>query len=184
VTLNAGIQHFMVSEYLPGRNFACHLLYDHGALRKVASYERLEYFMARTVMSGVSGNISRGRLVNDPRIRDASIRAIDLISEQTDETMHGIVAVDFRETKDATPLITEINIRHVAATYSFAAAGFNLSEAHLLLALGRSDGLGAVEAAYRGTNIILRDIDGPPIWLPEYRNLEIGEYVISPAPSR
>jgi len=175
--LNSGIDQFMIAEYLPGRNYACHLLYNQGQIVKIASYERLEYFMARTVMSGISGNISRGRLLNDDRLTNAAAAAIDFILKETGETMHGIVAVDFREARDTQPLITEINLRHVAATYSFAAAGFNLSEAHLLLTLGRIGELGPVEAEYAENNIILRDIDGAPIWLPKFTNLQVGESV-------
>jgi carbamoyl-phosphate synthase large subunit len=177
VTLNPGISQFMLSEYLPGRNFACHLLYDHGKVVKIGSYERTEYFMARTAISGVTGNISKGKLLNDPRLVEASQRAIASILKQTGEIMHGIVAVDLREAKDTQPLITEINLRPVAATYSFAAAGFNLAEAQLLLTLNRRDELGPREATYSTKNIILRDIDGPPIWLEDYVELSVGEFV-------
>jgi len=177
VTLNSGIDQFMLSEYLPGRNFACHLLYDRGKIVKIACYERTEYFMARTTMSGITGNISKGRLINDDRIVIASEAAVASILRQTNETMHGIIAVDFREAADTKPLITEINLRHVAATHSFAAAGFNLAEAHLLLTLGRLEELGPKEAIYSERNIILRDIDGEPIWLSDYKELPVGGFV-------
>ena len=106
--------------------------------------------------------------------------AVAAILAQTNETMHGIVAVDFREAKDKMPLITEINLRHVAATYAFAAAGFNLAEAQLLLTLGRVDELGPKEAIYPDHNMILRDIDGAPIWLADYRVLTVGDSVPRP----
>ena len=165
VILNPTINEFMLSEFLPGRNFACHLLYDKGQILKVASYERLEYFMARTAASGVTGNISRGRLINDDRLVDTAQAAVAAITDETHETMHGLIAVDFRESSEGRPLITEINLRHVAATYAFASAGFNLSEAQVLHTLGRIDQLGAKEATFSSRNIILRDIDGLPIWL-------------------
>jgi carbamoyl-phosphate synthase large subunit len=177
VVLSANIDSFMLSEYLPGRNFACHLLYDRGRIVKVGSYERIEYFMARTAPSGVTGNISKGRLTNDARLAIAGGAAVASILERTRETMQGIVAVDFREAGDGRPMITEINLRHVAATYSFAAAGFNLAEAQLLLTLGKVDALGPREATYSERNAIFRDIDGPPIWLDDYSPLAVGEYV-------
>jgi hypothetical protein len=181
--LNPYIGHFMLSEYLPGRNFACHVLYDQGEVRKIAAYERLEYFMARNVMSGISGNICKGRLVNDPRLEQASTAAVALLSERTRETMHGLVAVDLRESRSAAPMITEINLRHVAATYSFAAAGFNLAESQLLLTLGRGVELGPKEAVFPEHNIILRDIDGAPLWIPDYRELSVGECVTAGRPA-
>jgi hypothetical protein len=180
IVLNPATTHFMISEFLPGRNFACHLLYDEGTVVKVASYERLEYFMARTAVSGITGNISRGRLVNDPRLEDAAQSAVDSILRRTGEIMHGIVAIDFKEALTSAPLITEINLRHVAATYAFAAAGFNISESHLLVALGRSDEVGPQRSAFPDGNVILRDIDGPPIWLEHYAPLAVGEFAGAP----
>lgn len=175
VVLNPGIDQFMLSQFLPGRNYACHLMYDHGTLVKIASYERLEYFMARTAVSGVTGNISKGRLVNDPRLVEVSQAAVTKLATDTGETMHGLVAVDLREAADDRPMVTEINLRHVAATSAFAAAEFNLSEAQLMLALGRRNELGPLEATYPEHNMILRDIDGAPIWIADYRELAVGE---------
>jgi hypothetical protein len=172
--LNPSTEQFMISEFLPGRNFACHLLYNRGVPVKIACYERLEYFMARTVMSGISGNISKGRLLNDARLPKVGIAALEHLLHSTGETMHGIVAIDLREAADGSPLITEVNLRHVAATYSFAAAGFNLAEAHLLVTLGHAN-LGPVEAKFPADNMIFRDIDGPPIWVSKYEPPTIGQ---------
>ena len=184
VLLNRGIAHFMLSEVLPGRNFACHLLYDRGRVVKVASYERLAYFMTRTAPSGVTGNISKGRLVNDDRLAHAAEAAVAAILEETGEVMSGLIAVDFRESMDEAPMITEINLRHVAATYSFAAAGFNLAEAHLLLTVGNTAELGDREAQYPPQNMIFRDIDGTPIWVADYRVLAVGESLAKRQPSK
>jgi len=177
LVLNSKTDQFMLSDYLPGRNFACHLLYDRGRIAKIASYERTEYFMARTAISGVAGNISKGRLVNDPRLPDLADAAVAAILRQTGETMHGLIAVDFREAGHGKPLVTEINLRHVAATHAFAAAGFNLVEAHLLLTLGRVDELGPKELTFPPANRIFRDIDGAPIWLPDYKELLVGQSI-------
>jgi len=176
MTINQGIRRFMLSEYLPYGNYACHLLYNKGKLIKVAIYERLEYFMKHIVVSGISGNISRGKLINHELVKNNSIKAVDVICKKNEETMHGLVAVDLKEDKNKNPLITEINIRHVAATSAFASAGFNLTEFQLLCALNRTSEIDEeVEKVYPIDNMILRDIDGLPIWLPEYKHLEIGE---------
>jgi carbamoyl-phosphate synthase large subunit len=167
VVLNPKIDSFMISEYLSGRNFACHLLYYQGKLIKTGSYERLAYFMGRIAPSGISGNISRGRLLNDARILDVSRAAIDEICSRTGETMHGLVAVDLRENRNAVPMITEINLRHVACTSAFAAAGNNLAEAQVFATLGMPDRVGTIEHSYPPANYILRDIDGPALWVPE-----------------
>lgn len=178
-TLNHDISHFMVSEFLPGRNFACTLLYHDGVLLKVGMYERLEYFMAKTTMSGISGNISRGRLVNEPTVREASEAAIARVLEATGERMHGLVTVDLREARDGRPMVTEINLRHVAATSSFAMADFNLVEAQLHAALGDCERVGPVEIIFPTDNYILRDIDGVPVWVAEHHPPAIGESIDS-----
>src|SRR5262249_290729 len=67
--LNPGISSFMVAEHLPGRNIACTLLFHEDEVLKVGCYERLEYFMGHLAVSGVTGNINRGRLRNDEAAR-------------------------------------------------------------------------------------------------------------------
>jgi carbamoyl-phosphate synthase large subunit len=172
--LNPDIKNYMLAEILPGRNFACHLLYNNGVVKRIACYERIEYFMARATLSGVSGNISKGRLVNDKRLVCVSQDAINQLVNSTDEVMHGLVAVDLKEDSRGVVRITEINIRHVAATFAFALAGFNLSEAHLLQTAGILD-VGPVEAIFPPNNMIFRDIDGMLQYVPAHRPLAIGE---------
>lgn len=166
LVLNPDTGSFMVSEFLPGRNFACHLLYHDGKLIKTGIYERLEYFMGRIAPSGVSGNISKGRLLNDSRILDVSRTAVEAICRQTNETMRGLVAVDLREDQSGNPMITEINLRHVACTSAFASAGNNLAEAQVFATLGMPECVGPIDQPYPSGNLILRDIDGPALWVP------------------
>lgn len=177
VTLNPEIESFMVSEFLPGRNFACHLLYLEGKLLKVGVYERLAYFMGRIAPSGISGNISRGRLLNDTRIVDVSKSAVETICRQTNEVMQGLVAVDLRENSHGEPMITEINLRHVACTSAFAAAGNNLAEAQVFATLGMPERTGELDPHYPPGNYILRDIDGPALWVSGLELPPIGQPV-------
>lgn len=165
VILNPKIDSFMVSEFLPGRNFACHLLYHDGKLLKVGTYERLAYFMGRIAPSGISGNISQGRLLNDARILEVSKSAVEAICRSTNETMQGLVAVDLRNDGDGNPMITEINLRHVACTSAFASAGHNLAEAQVFATLGMPDRVGPLDCEFPPGNYILRDIDGPARWV-------------------
>ena len=177
VTLNPEIDYFMVSEFLPGRNFACHLLYFQGALIKVGTYERLEYFMGRIAPSGISGNISRGRLLADPRVLKRARDAVELICKRTGDVMHGLVAVDLREDRESRPMITEVNLRHVACTSAFADAGHNLAESHVFATMQMPDRVGALEKDFPHGNYILRDIDGPAKWVPQLELPSIGQPV-------
>jgi len=178
ITINSNIDRFMITEYLSGGNYACHLLYHNNKLIKTGSYERLEYFMKRVSPSGITGNISKGRLINNKKITEVATRAITLICKKINVQMNGIVAVDLKADNDGNPYITEINIRHVAATFAFASAGFNLAEYQLLLAINKPELLDtSIEKEYPVNNMILRDIDGLPIWIENYREPAIGEAI-------
>jgi hypothetical protein len=174
--LNPGIPSYMVAEHLPGRNIACTLLFRDDELLKAGCYERLEYFMGHLAVSGVTGNINRGRLVNDERARALAEQAVRFIGGLTGEPAHGLLTVDLREDRTGALKITEINVRHVAATSALAAGGANMAEAQVLATLGRGGEIGEVVPHFPDDNVILRDIDGGPLWLTDYRELAIGEH--------
>jgi hypothetical protein len=181
--LNPEIPGYMVAEHLPGRNIACSLLFHEDELLKAGCYERLEYFMGHLAVSGVTGNINRGRLVNDERARVLAEQAIRLVCGRTGEPAHGLVTVDLREDRTGALKVTEVNVRHVAATSALAAGGANLAEAQILASLGRLDEIGERVPHFPEDNVILRDIDGEPIWLTEYRELAVGEHAPERSPS-
>jgi hypothetical protein len=174
--LNPEIQSYMVAEHLPGRNIACTLLFHEGKLLKAGCYERLEYFMGHLAASGISGNINRGRLINDEHARSLAEQAVRLVAERTGESAHGLLTVDFREDRTGALKVTEINVRHVAATSALAAGGANMAEAQVLATLGRLDEVGDPEPRFPDDNVILRDIDGAPLLLTGYRELAVGEH--------
>ncbi len=174
--LNPEIPSYMVAEHLPGRNIAATLLFHAGELLKAGCYERLEYFMGHLAVSGVTGNINRGRLVNDERARTVAEQAVRLVAGLTGEPAHGLLTVDLREDRAGALKVTEINVRHVAATSALAAGGANMAEAQLLVTLGRCDEIGEPVPRFPEDNVILRDIDGPPLWLTGYRELAVGEH--------
>lgn len=174
--LNPEIPSYMVAEHLPGRNIACSLLFHDGRLLKAGCYERLEYFMGHLAVSGVTGNINRGRLVNDERARTLAEQALRFLAEITGEPVHGLLTVDLREDRTGALKITEINVRHVAATSALAAGGANMAEAQVLATLGRLDEIGEPVPHFPDDNVILRDIDGVPLWLTDYRELAVGEH--------
>jgi hypothetical protein len=174
--LNPEIPSYMVAEHLPGRNIACSLLFHEDKLLKAGGYERLEYFMGHLAVSGVTGNINRGRLVNDERARALAEQAVRFVCRLTGESAHGLVTVDLREDRTGALKVTEINVRHVAATSALAAGGANMAEGQVLATLGRLDEIGEPVTHFPEDNVILRDIDGSPIWLTDYRELAVGEH--------
>ncbi len=175
-TINQGITQFQLSEFLPGGNYGCFCLFKDGKLVKMAQAERMEYIMAKVAVSGITGNTSKGRLLNDDKIKEVALTAINSICEYTGEKMNGLVVADMKAKADGTPIITEINIRHVAFSSSFAMAGFNISEFQLLLALDRDNEISPeVERVFPVGNLILRDVDGLPVYITEHHPIAVGE---------
>ena len=181
MTLNAATPAFMASEFLPGRNLACLLLFHAGRLIKLGCYERLVYFMGHTALSGVTGNIAQGRLVNDAAAVAVSVQAVERLCALTGEVMNGLVTVDLRTDADDVPKITEINLRPVAASSAFAEVlGANLIEAMLLATLGEPGAVGPLEVPFPPHNRMFRDIDGLPVYVPEFHAPAIGDAVLPP----
>lgn len=178
VKINKGISQFQLSEFLPGGNYGCFCLFKNGKLIKLAQAERIEYIMAKVAVSGITGNTSKGRLLNDDKIKNTALDAISRICKITGEEMNGLVVVDMKGDNNNNPIITEINIRHVAFSSSFAMAGFNISEYQLLLALNRDSEISEeVEKEFPDGNLILRDVDGAPIYIDHQKKLEIGDFI-------
>lgn len=176
VWLNSKVESFQLSEYLSGGNFGCMCLFKNGRLVKLCAAERIEYVMSKVAVSGVTGNTSVGRLLNDERIKQTALRAIDAVCSHTGETMNGLVVVDMKADESGKLYVTEINIRHVAFSSSFASAGFNMSEYQSLLALDKdSEVPSEVEKTFPEGNLILRDIDGLPIYVESHRDLNVGD---------
>lgn len=178
VKINKGISQFQLSEFLPGGNYGCFCLFKEGRLIKICQAQRIEYIMSKVAVSGITGNTAKGRLINNEAVKKTALEAIDRICAITGEKMNGLVVVDMKGDKENNPIITEINIRHVAYSSSFATAGFNISEYQLLLALNRdSEVPQEVEKVFPIGNLILRDVDGLPVYITEEKPLNIGECI-------
>lgn len=178
VMINTGIENFQISEFCPGGNYGVLCLFENGKLLKCAIAERLEYIMAKVAVSGITGNTSRGRFLNDNHIKEQALDAIQRVCDATKSIMHGVVVVDMKADANGVAKVTEINIRYVAYNCLLANAGFNLAEYHLLTALGRSNELSPeVEIQFPKNNMWLRDVDAVPIYVEDYRDLQVGECV-------
>lgn len=168
VLINGDVKEFMISDVLPGRNFACNLLYQNGVLLQHAIYERLEYFMAKVSPSGITGNICVGKLVNDSDVFENSVIAINEIANVTGSKPNGLYTVDLKGNNAYKPLITEINLRHTAATSAFAQGGCNMAEFQVLAIIGRESEIPSDEFVFPKDNRLLRDIDGLPVYISNF----------------
>ena len=168
ITMNPDVSEFIATEYLPGRNMACKLLYFNNKLLASACAERVKYIMAKIAPSGITGNTSFGRLLNEPGLVDISTDALNIISKKTGAGLNGIFTVDFKEDMHGKPKITEVNIRHVAFTSSIAAGGANLPLDTLRLLFNQENSNSeTVHYTFREQYIFLRDVDAYPILIRE-----------------
>jgi predicted ATP-grasp superfamily ATP-dependent carboligase len=126
--VNPKVEKFLASEFLPGRNLGCKMLYHNGELLRSAIAERVYYIMAKVAPSGITGNTCFGRLVNSPEAFRVASKAMDIMFEKTQTPKHGFYTVDLKEASDGTPMVTEVNVRFVAFAQCYAAGGANLPE--------------------------------------------------------
>jgi carbamoyl-phosphate synthase large subunit len=131
LSIHSNRNDFIASEFLPGRIYACKLLYKSGELVQSASAERIDYLLSEAAPSGISGMCERGRLLNRPDLVSVSKEALETISLHLNIPLNGMFTVDFKEGNSGIPLITEINIRHVSFNEAFTLGGVNFAETTL-----------------------------------------------------
>ena len=168
IHINPNVVNFLASKFLAGRNLACKLLYYNGKLIRSAVGERVNYIMTKVAPSGITGNTSFGRLLNEPKIVEEAIRAMDYMFEYTKAKKHGFFTVDFKEDENGKPYITEVNVRHVAFTQCFAAGGANFAEATIRLLENDTNFDRTFKIfEFEKDLIFLRDVDELPIIMKE-----------------
>jgi hypothetical protein len=168
IQINPNVSTFLASKFLPGRNLACKLLYFEGRLIRSACGERVNYIMAKVAPSGITGNTSFGRLLNEPKLVELATTAMEELFKFSNSAKQGFFTVDFKEDANGVPFITEINVRHVAFTQCFAAGGANFAEDTIRIL----DGDPSFNFDYKMYEfekglIFLRDVDSLPILMRE-----------------
>lgn len=168
VQINGSVEKFLAAQYLPGRNLACKMFYYNGKLLRTAVAERVKYIMAKVAPSGITGNTSYGRLLNDEHVVEVATRAMDILFEQTKAPKHGFFTADLKEDAKGEPKITEVNVRFVAFNQCFAAGGANLAQDFLDVMVGDPNfDMTYKQYAFEEGLIFLRDVDEVPIVMKE-----------------
>ena len=165
--INSAIPEFTVSEFLTGRHLANQMLYYNGEYVKGAALECVEYVMANTAPSHVTGNTHFGRFLNEDRINVFCDNCIKYLEKKLNVPAHGILSFDLKEDSHGNMKVTEINIRHMAYTGIMARIGFDLIEDTIrIMEDGNCD---VVERDqfhhYDKPYVFLRDVDVEPIIL-------------------
>jgi biotin carboxylase len=150
---------FMLSEYLPGRDFGCQSLWKDGELVLIKTYERLSYLGTGSQPAQVSSVAALAKTVFEPKVVDTCIRAIRLL----DTKVSGVFSIDLKENARGVPCITEINAgRFSSATNIFDLVGkHNMAKSFVRLAQGLPVD---IENSYDVAPdwYMLRGIDGAP----------------------
>jgi carbamoyl-phosphate synthase large subunit len=124
---------FMVSEFLPGREFAYQSVWQDGELVAGQARERLEYLYGHLTPSGQTSTPAVARTVDEPAVDALAMRAIRAL----DAEPRGAYCVDVKEAADGMAKVTEINAgRFFTTSNFFAAAGLNMPEMLVSCALG------------------------------------------------
>lgn len=160
LSLHEGKDDFIASEFLPGRNYACKMLYFEGNLIQSSAAERIDYLLSAAAPSGISGMCARGRLLNRPDLVSAATLALTKISEDLQVPLHGMFTIDFKENTQGKPLITEINIRHVSFTHAFSLAGVNFAATTVKLYF-EEDFPEDVANSFSSEDFFIRGVDAP-----------------------
>jgi carbamoyl-phosphate synthase large subunit len=122
---------FMISEYLPGKEFAWQSLWRDGKLITSQARERIEYLFGNLSVSGQSSSPSVARTVHRTDVNQVATAAIKAI----DEHATGIFCVDLKENIHGTPCVTEINAgRFFTTSNFFSALGLNMPYMYVLMA--------------------------------------------------
>lgn len=165
--INNNIQEFTVSEFLTGRHLANEMLYYNGEYVKGAALECVEYVMANTAPSKVTGNTAFGRFLNEDRINKFCDSCIKYLESKLGIKAHGILSFDLKEDGNGELKVTEVNIRHMAYTGVMAQVGFDLIDDTIkIMEDGNADNIKrAPFFHYDKPYVFLRDVDVEPIVL-------------------
>jgi hypothetical protein len=124
---------FMLSEFLPGREFAYQSVWQDGELVAGQARQRVEYLYGHLTPSGQTSTPAIARTVRIPEIDAVATRAIRAL----DPEPRGVYCVDVKESADGEAKITEINAgRFFTTSNFFAAAGLNMPDKVMRCALG------------------------------------------------
>ena len=153
------ISAFTIAEYLPGREILCQSLWHRGRMVLANTFERLAYFGADNIPSGVTSLSSLAKTVVEPGAVEVCRVAIAAIAPGTS----GAFSVDLKEDARGRPHVTEIN----AGRFFMAMTAFdrvlkhNIALTYVRVALGEhvdfGDAYDAVDDHY-----MVRDMDIEP----------------------
>lgn len=150
---------FTLSEFLPGRDFACQSIWREGTLALIKTCERISYFGTGSQPGVVSSVATLAKTVNEPRVADICTSAVRAI----DPRASGVFSIDLRENARGVPCVTEINAGRLSSGTNILdlTGKYNMAVTYARLGLGGPielrDTYDVAEDCY-----MLRDLDTLP----------------------
>lgn len=124
---------FMVSEFLPGKEFAFQSIWRDGEIITSQARERMEYVFGNLTPSGQSSSPSVAKTVHRDDVNEIATKAVKTI----DKKATGIFCIDIKESKQGVPCVTEINCGRFFTTNNFfSVAGSNMPYYYVKMAYG------------------------------------------------
>ncbi|OGG32056.1 hypothetical protein A3I51_01165 [Candidatus Gottesmanbacteria bacterium RIFCSPLOWO2_02_FULL_38_8] len=127
------IQDFMVSEFLPGKEYAFQSFWINGKLIMSQARERIEYIFGNLTPSGQSSSPSVAVTVHNDKVNELGYSAVKAI----DPSATGIFCIDMKTDKKGRVVIIEINAgRFFTTSFFFSSAGLNMPYYYTKLGMG------------------------------------------------
>ncbi|HSX09847.1 MAG TPA: hypothetical protein VLF93_06855 [Candidatus Saccharimonadales bacterium] len=126
------LKDFMISEFLPGKEFAFQSVWHNGILITSMARQRVEYLFGYLFPSGQSSSPSVAMTVHRDDVNELATKAVLTV----DKHATGIFCVDIKENEKGVPCVTEINAgRFFTTNNNFSTAGLNMPYYHVLLGM-------------------------------------------------
>ncbi len=116
-TRSLGSSQFIMSEFLPGKDFAFQSVWKDGVLVTSQARVRLEYLFGNLTASGQTSSPSVAMTVHRDAVNKTATQAILSV----DEKPNGVFCVDLKENRRGIPCVTEINAGRFFTTSDFYA---------------------------------------------------------------
>jgi carbamoyl-phosphate synthase large subunit len=106
---------FMVSEYLPGQEYAVQTFWLNGNLVHAQARERLVYFFGNVMPSGQSSTPAVAKTIKEQDVYDTALKSVTSIVEKP----HGIYCVDLKRNSSGSVIPMEVNYGRFFTTSDF-----------------------------------------------------------------
>lgn len=101
----AGIEEFIIQEYLPGRDLVFDSLWFNGELITSYARERIEYPFKHISLTGITGTPSVAKTIHDDEVNSIGIAAVKALNPNP----HGFYSVDLKGDVNGKPKVTEVD---------------------------------------------------------------------------